>query len=106
MSVNDDWDVEQYKSEHETDEHWELRKKFLLAHKDKFPEDELLCLAQVFINVEFLGCRYPNETMQVIAELAKDIVEDYRERQKNKIQRTFVKASDAASSKVKGISRK
>ncbi|XP_053983379.1 NF-kappa-B-repressing factor isoform X1 [Hylaeus volcanicus] len=103
MSSEDDWDVEQHKTEHECDEHWELRRKFLLAHKDKFPEDELVCLAQVFTNVELLGCRYPKETMQLIAELARDIVEDYRERQKKKLQRTFVKASDAASSKVKGI---
>lgn len=43
--------------------------------------------------------------MQLIAELAKDIVGDYREKQKTKLQRTFVKASDAASSKVKGISK-
>lgn len=52
-----------------------------------------------------INVRYPKETMQLIAELAQDIVGDYRERQKNKLQRTFVKASDAASSKVKGISK-
>ena len=105
MTTEEDWDVERLKAEHESDEHWELRRKFLLAHKDKFPEDELVCLAQVFTNVELLGCRYPKETMQLIAELAKDIVGDYREKQKTKLQRTFVKASDAASSKVKGISK-
>ncbi|XP_076670632.1 NF-kappa-B-repressing factor [Andrena cerasifolii] len=103
MSSDDDWDVELHKTEHECDEHWELRRKFLLAHKDKFPEDELVCLAQVFTNVEILGCRYPKETMQLIAELAQGIVGDYREKQKSKLQRTFVKASDAASSKVKGF---
>ncbi|CAK9828593.1 NF-kappa-B-repressing factor [Anthophora retusa] len=102
MNSEEDWDVERYKTEHESDEHWELKRKFLLAHKDKFPEDELICLAQVFTNIEILGCRYPKETMQLIAELAHDIAEDYREKQKSKIQRTFVKASDAASSKVKG----
>lgn len=99
---NDDWDVEQYRAEYECEEHWELKRKFLVAHKDKFPEDELVCLAQVFINVELLGCRYPRETMEVIAELGNDVASDYRERQKNKLQRTFVTASDAASSKVKG----
>ena len=46
--------------------------------------------------------RYPKETMQLIAELAEDIVGEYREKQKSKLKRTFVKASDAASSKVKG----
>ncbi|XP_071872575.1 NF-kappa-B-repressing factor [Bombus fervidus] len=102
MSGEDDWDVERYKTEHECDEHWELRRRFLLAHKDKFPEDELVCLAQVFVNVELLGCRYPLKTMELIAELGQDIVDEYREARKIKVQRKVVKASDAASSKVKG----
>lgn len=51
------WDVNKYKSEFESEEHWNLRKNFMLAHMDKFSEDKLVCLAQVFFNVEFLGCR-------------------------------------------------
>ncbi|XP_015120686.1 NF-kappa-B-repressing factor [Diachasma alloeum] len=103
MSVNTNWDVEKHRVEHECDEHWELRRNFLETHKDKFPEDELVCLAQVFTNVELLGCRYPKETMNLIAELSADVARDYRARQKTKLQRTFVKASDAASSKIKGL---
>lgn len=57
MSFDTSWDVDKYKSEHESDEHWELRRKFLIAHKLKYSEDRLVSLAQVFINVEFLGCR-------------------------------------------------
>jgi hypothetical protein len=57
MSFDREWDVDQYKTEHECDEHWELRRRFMLEHKDKFPEDRLVCLAQVFTNIEFLGCR-------------------------------------------------
>jgi hypothetical protein len=57
MSVNVNWDVDQYKTEHESEEHWQLRRSFMLTHKDKFPEDRLVCLAQVFTNTEFLGCR-------------------------------------------------
>lgn len=102
MSVNEDWDVEQHKVEYESDEHWELRRNFLLAHKDKFSEDALVCLAQVFVNVELLGCRYPQETMDLVKELSEDIAAKYREKQKKKLQRTFVEASQAASSKVKG----
>lgn len=102
MSVNEDWDVEQHKVEYESDEHWELRRNFLLAHKDKFSEDALVCLAQVFVNVELLGCRYPHETMDLVKELSEDIAAKYREKQKKKLQRTFVEASEAASSKVKG----
>ncbi|XP_070512060.1 NF-kappa-B-repressing factor isoform X2 [Cardiocondyla obscurior] len=106
MSVNEDWDVEQHKVEYESDEHWELRRKFLLAHKDKFSEDVLVCLAQVFVNIELLGCRYPQETMDLVKELSEDIAADYREKQKKKLQRTFVEASQAASSKVKGCTAK
>ncbi|KYN31067.1 NF-kappa-B-repressing factor [Trachymyrmex septentrionalis] len=106
MSMHDDWDVEQHKVEYESDEHWELRRKFLLAHKHKFPEDILVCLAQVFVNVELLGCRYPQETMDLVKELSQDVAAEYREKQKKKLQRTFVEASEAASSKVKGCSAK
>jgi hypothetical protein len=34
----------------------------MLTHKDKFPEDRLVCLAQVFTNTEFLGCRWVTQT--------------------------------------------
>lgn len=57
MSFDTDWDIEKYKSPFESEEHWQLRKEFLLAHKEKYPEDQLICLAQVFFNIEFLGCR-------------------------------------------------
>lgn len=51
------WDVNKYRTSFEADDHWELRKAFMLAHKDRFNEDEIVCLAQVFTNVEFLGCK-------------------------------------------------
>jgi len=57
MSFPTDWDIEKYRVGYESEEHWELRKQFLLKHKNKYPEDKLVCLAQVFYNVEFLGCR-------------------------------------------------
>lgn len=96
------WDIEKYKTPYESDEHWELKRKFMTTHKETLPEDELVCMAQVFANIEFLGCRYPNETMARVAELAKGVVEDFREKKKNTLKRTFVTASDAANSKVKG----
>ncbi|XP_008475942.1 uncharacterized protein LOC103512925 [Diaphorina citri] len=100
------WD--KYKSSHEPKEHWSLRKKFLETHKDSFDEDRLLCLAQVFYNVEFLGCRYPDAVMKQIEELSQGIADDHREQKKSKLQRTFVQASEAAESKVcrTGIKRK
>lgn len=50
-------------------------------------------------------CRYPQETMDLVKELSEDIAGEYREKQKKKLQRTFVEASEAASSKVKGIKK-
>lgn len=39
-----------------------------------------------------------------VAELAKGVVDEYRELRKNSLKRTFVSASDAASAKMKGSS--
>lgn len=43
--------------------------------------------------------------MDLVKELSQDIAAKYREKQKKKLQRTFVEASEAASSKVKGIKK-
>lgn len=57
MSFSTDWKVDAYKKSFESEDHWQLRRKFMLKHKNKFPEDELVCLAQLFMNIEILGCR-------------------------------------------------
>ncbi len=52
------WDVEECRGDHESVEHWELRKTFLVENMDRFPNKmRLICLSQVFANMEFLGCR-------------------------------------------------
>ena len=118
MSHPQDWDLEKYSSPHEPKHHWQLKKKFMEHHKDRFPERELVSctinhqsqiseeftlqvgLAQTFGNIEFLGCQYPQETMDQIKELSFGIVTDFREKQKGKLQRTFVSGSTAANKKV------
>lgn len=40
--------------------------------------------------------------MNVVEQLSEGIADSFRERKQNKIQRTFVKASDAAGAKIKG----
>ncbi|GLG98536.1 Protein of unknown function [Gryllus bimaculatus] len=105
MSFNTEWDIDKYKTEYESEEHWQLRRCFMETHKNKFPEERLVCLAQVFTNIEFMGCRYPAETMQLVGQLSQGVADGYREKQKTKLQRTFVKASDAAGAKVKGLKR-
>lgn len=97
-----DWDVEKYRREYESEEHWQLRKRFMELHKDKFPEDKIVCLAQVFTNMEFMGCKYPSETMHMVAELSKDVAKEFRAERANRLKRTFVAASDAAEARAKG----
>ena len=52
------WDVDKYRSPHEPSHHWALRRRFMEENKGRFPEKRLVCLAQVFANAEFMGCRY------------------------------------------------
>jgi len=57
MNFDTSWDVDKYKSDHECDEHWHFKRKFMIAHKNKFPEQRLVCLAQAFFCIEYLGCK-------------------------------------------------
>lgn len=69
-------------------------------HRDKFSEDEIVCLARVFTNVELMGCRYSNEVMIQIAELSKGVVEKYRRSRDGRLKRTFITLGEAAQNKV------
>ncbi|XP_061385281.1 partner of xrn-2 protein 1-like [Danaus plexippus] len=94
-------DVDSLRTEHESDEQWEVRRSFMMEHKDNFEESELITLAQLFTNIEFLGCRYPQQTMKRIAKLAEKVLAQYKKTRENKLKRTFVQASDAAEQKAK-----
>jgi len=99
-------DIDKQRSPHEPQHHWELKKRFMMAHRDKFNIRDLACLAQTLGNIEFMGCAYPHETMKKVSELSRGIVEEFRERKKGKLQRTFVSGSAAANSKVNKTSNK
>ena len=58
-----DCEIEKQRSAHEPQHHWELKRRFMLAHRDKFPMSELAGLAQTLGNIEFMGCTYPQDTM-------------------------------------------
>ncbi|CAB4055657.1 unnamed protein product [Lepeophtheirus salmonis] len=45
-------------------------------NKGRYEEDRIVCLAQTFANSEFLGCKYPQETMELVEELSFGIVQD------------------------------
>jgi hypothetical protein len=63
MSFDTNWDVSKYRSGHEPNYQWQLRKKFMELNKDRMPEDRLVCLAQTLANIEFLGCRSVSRKM-------------------------------------------
>ncbi|KAL7646013.1 UNVERIFIED_CONTAM: hypothetical protein RMT77_002914 [Armadillidium vulgare] len=99
------WELEKYRTKFESEEHWNLKREFMEAHKDRFSEERLICLAQVFVNVQLLRCKYPDDVMKQVSVLAKDIGVDYKSKQKQRLQRTFVRASDAANAKVTGAKK-
>jgi len=99
--MDEDWDVDKYYNVFEPDEQWEMKRKFMETYKSDYPEQRVVCLAQVLVNVEFLGTRYPLATMKTIAELSQGIIEEFRERQKSRLQRTFVGGDDSAKQKAK-----
>lgn len=96
-------DIEEYRQPWESNEHWELRKEFLLAHAGKYNENRLLCLAQAFANVELLGCAYPKEVMLQISELSKDVssLSGVQEKRKENCKVLFVKGEDDKSSNTR-----
>ncbi|KAL0859094.1 hypothetical protein ABMA27_010937 [Loxostege sticticalis] len=105
MSFDVDWDTDKHKEDHECEEHWQLRRAFMERWKHDYPEERLVCLARVFANMEFMGCRYPSELMLEVSRLSQEIVQSYRNSKKNKLQRTFVSASTAAEDRAKGVKR-
>ena len=66
MSHDTSWDIEALRSPHEPQHQWELRRSFMEKHKSDFPKDRLVCLAQTLANMEFMGCRYPQDTMDQV----------------------------------------
>lgn len=77
----------------------------MVRHWDRFEEDEIVCLAQVFANMELMGCKYPRETMIQVTELAKEVpeIQRYRASRSNKLKRTFVGAQDAVQAKYRKV---
>lgn len=41
--------------------------------------------------------------MQLVSDLSKGVADEFREKKKGKLKRTFVQASDAAGAKIKGV---
>lgn len=72
--------INDYMKSYELPHHWQLRKEFIQIHAGKFDLDRLICLSNVFVNVECMGLTYPDEVMKLIKELGSKVrgLENYK----------------------------
>lgn len=74
-------DFDKYRKSYELEDHWQLKKAFMERYVDDYPEDELLKLAQLCVNVETLGVGYGREVMEKVRKLQEDVpyIAEWRE---------------------------
>ena len=65
--------IDELRKPYELSHHWALRKEFIQIYSDKFDLDRLVCLSNVFVNVECMGLTYPDEVMKLIKELGSKV---------------------------------
>lgn len=72
--------IDELRQPHELPHIWQLRKEFLQIHSDKFELDRLICLSNVFVNVECMGLSYPDGVMKLVKDLGTKVkgLEYYR----------------------------
>lgn len=56
--MSNDSSIDNYRKPNETEKEWQLRKLFIQKFQHKYEQDRLVCLAQCFVNVKTMGCRY------------------------------------------------
>ena len=68
-------DLSKYRQYHESAKHWAVRLEFLKQNFESFENDvnRLLCLSLCYVNMLFLGARYPIETLDEIRELSTSL---------------------------------
>lgn len=68
-------DLSIYRQYHESAKHWSVRLEFLKQNFENFENDinRLLCLSICYVNMLFLGSRYPIETLDEIRELSTSL---------------------------------
>nr|XP_033783462.1 CDKN2AIP N-terminal-like protein isoform X2 [Geotrypetes seraphini] len=74
--------VAQFKAYSESEKQWKARREFIVRNLGAFQErpprmDQLLALSMVWANHVFMGCRYSEELLGRVVEMAEGIeVED------------------------------
>lgn len=65
--------IDDYRKPYELPHLWKLRKEFLTIYAEKFDIDRLICLSNLFVNINCLGLEYPDEVMKLIRELGSKV---------------------------------
>lgn len=65
--------IDELRKSHELPHHWQLRKEFLQIYAEDYELDRLICLSNVFVNVECMGLSYPDEVMKTIKQLGSKV---------------------------------
>lgn len=66
-------DIDSFRNPNELPHHWQLRKEFLEMYYGEFDVDRLVCLSNLFVNIECMGLSYPPEVMKQVKELGSKI---------------------------------
>ncbi|RWS20797.1 CDKN2A-interacting protein-like protein [Leptotrombidium deliense] len=76
--------VDKFRKRWETDDHWYLRREFILTHCDSFELERLLCLSQLFLNIETMKTVYSPDLMLLIERLSSQVgaVKEFRAKRK------------------------
>ncbi|KAK6728792.1 hypothetical protein RB195_006066 [Necator americanus] len=74
MSIEEEVDKE--RRAYECDRVWLIRRTFLRKYWSEIPRDKLLCLSQLFININMIGCVYSDPVMEKIRTLGAGIMEE------------------------------
>ncbi|XP_039296051.1 uncharacterized protein LOC120354060 isoform X1 [Nilaparvata lugens] len=86
----DKWTVDQYRDALDTDEQWDLKRSFMLAHCESFPVERLLYFTEIFCNITFKMCPYPVSIMTRIEEMSKDVFTSKHAVLQNRFYKTLV----------------
>ncbi|KAL4660011.1 CDKN2AIP N-terminal-like protein [Arapaima gigas] len=69
--------VERFRSISENEKHWRSRREFIFRNISDYEDpqlDQLLALSMVWANNVFLGCRYSQQLLDKVREMAEGIV--------------------------------
>ncbi|KAJ1358676.1 hypothetical protein KIN20_017161 [Parelaphostrongylus tenuis] len=68
-------EVDRERKVFESDRVWFIRRTFLRKYWNEVPRDQLLCLSQLFININMIGCVYSDSVMEKVRKMGSGIME-------------------------------